>query len=148
MSESTLELPSDAPEFFPSHLTEASGTSVSSDDGETLREENLTEDFSNVHHALDHDFGLSNKDLLSADSKQNKPKLSWQEKEKWSQSNESSVSVIAGKSKKGSSQKKFESKSFKNKEPRIGCSRHMTGTQELLSSYVNKEGSSVAFGGN
>ncbi|KAJ9547275.1 hypothetical protein OSB04_019818 [Centaurea solstitialis] len=28
------------------------------------------------------------------------------------------------------------------------CSRHMTGTQELLSSYVNKEGSSVAFGGN
>ncbi|KAJ9561321.1 hypothetical protein OSB04_006481 [Centaurea solstitialis] len=29
-----------------------------------------------------------------------------------------------------------------------GCSRHMTGTLELLSSYVNKEGSSVAFGGN
>ena len=29
-----------------------------------------------------------------------------------------------------------------------GCSRHMTGTLELLSSYVNKEGSSVTFGGN
>ena len=29
-----------------------------------------------------------------------------------------------------------------------GCPRHMTGTLELLSSYVNKEGSSVAFGGN
>ncbi|KAJ9544869.1 hypothetical protein OSB04_024576 [Centaurea solstitialis] len=29
-----------------------------------------------------------------------------------------------------------------------GCSRHMTGTLELLSHYVNKEGSSVAFGGN
>ncbi|KAJ9544653.1 hypothetical protein OSB04_024360 [Centaurea solstitialis] len=28
------------------------------------------------------------------------------------------------------------------------CSRHMTGTLELLSSYVNKEGSSVAFGEN
>ncbi|KAJ9567112.1 LOW QUALITY PROTEIN: hypothetical protein OSB04_003078 [Centaurea solstitialis] len=30
----------------------------------------------------------------------------------------------------------------------LGCLRHMTGTLELLSSYVNKEGSSVAFGGN
>ncbi|KAJ9556943.1 hypothetical protein OSB04_011557 [Centaurea solstitialis] len=29
-----------------------------------------------------------------------------------------------------------------------GCSRHMTDTLELLLSYVNKEGSSVAFGGN
>ncbi|KAJ9556975.1 hypothetical protein OSB04_011589 [Centaurea solstitialis] len=29
-----------------------------------------------------------------------------------------------------------------------GCSRHMTGTLELLSSYVNKEGSSMAFGEN
>ncbi|KAJ9539027.1 hypothetical protein OSB04_031760 [Centaurea solstitialis] len=29
-----------------------------------------------------------------------------------------------------------------------GCSRHMTGTLELLFHYVNKEGSSVAFGGN
>ncbi|KAJ9545061.1 hypothetical protein OSB04_024768 [Centaurea solstitialis] len=29
-----------------------------------------------------------------------------------------------------------------------GCSRHMTRTLELLSHYVNKEGSSVAFGGN
>ncbi|KAJ9538937.1 hypothetical protein OSB04_031670 [Centaurea solstitialis] len=29
-----------------------------------------------------------------------------------------------------------------------GCSRHMTGTLELLSHYANKEGSSVAFGGN
>ncbi|KAJ9553558.1 LOW QUALITY PROTEIN: hypothetical protein OSB04_017603 [Centaurea solstitialis] len=29
-----------------------------------------------------------------------------------------------------------------------GCSRHMTGLIELLSSYVNKEGSSMAFGGN
>ncbi|KAJ9544445.1 hypothetical protein OSB04_024152 [Centaurea solstitialis] len=29
-----------------------------------------------------------------------------------------------------------------------GCSRHMTGTLELLTSYVNKEGSFVAFGGN
>ena len=29
-----------------------------------------------------------------------------------------------------------------------GCSRQMTGTLELLSSYVNKEGSSVTFGGN
>ena len=29
-----------------------------------------------------------------------------------------------------------------------GCSRHITGTLELLSSYVNKEGSSVTFGGN
>ncbi|KAJ9547376.1 hypothetical protein OSB04_019919 [Centaurea solstitialis] len=29
-----------------------------------------------------------------------------------------------------------------------GCSRHMTGTLELLSHYVNKEGSSVAFGSN
>ncbi|KAJ9557109.1 hypothetical protein OSB04_011723 [Centaurea solstitialis] len=28
------------------------------------------------------------------------------------------------------------------------CSRHMTGTLELLTSYVNKEGSSIAFGGN
>ncbi|KAJ9539014.1 hypothetical protein OSB04_031747 [Centaurea solstitialis] len=29
-----------------------------------------------------------------------------------------------------------------------GCSSHMTNTLELLSSYVNKEGSSMAFGGN
>ncbi|KAJ9558020.1 hypothetical protein OSB04_012634 [Centaurea solstitialis] len=29
-----------------------------------------------------------------------------------------------------------------------GCSRHMTGTLELLSSYIKQEGSYVAFGGN
>ena len=29
-----------------------------------------------------------------------------------------------------------------------GCSRHMTGTLELLSSNMQQEGSSVAFGGN
>ncbi|KAJ9544260.1 hypothetical protein OSB04_023967 [Centaurea solstitialis] len=29
-----------------------------------------------------------------------------------------------------------------------GCSRHMTGTLELLSSYIKQEGSFVAFGGN
>ncbi|KAJ9547323.1 LOW QUALITY PROTEIN: hypothetical protein OSB04_019866 [Centaurea solstitialis] len=54
------------------------------------------------------------------------PKLSWQEKEKWPQTNESSVSIIAGKSKKGSPHNKFYSKSFQNKEPRIvkeSCSK-------------------------
>ncbi|KAJ9547256.1 hypothetical protein OSB04_019799 [Centaurea solstitialis] len=29
-----------------------------------------------------------------------------------------------------------------------GCSRHMTGTLELLTSYIKQEGSSMAFGGN
>ncbi|KAJ9547151.1 LOW QUALITY PROTEIN: hypothetical protein OSB04_019694 [Centaurea solstitialis] len=162
---------------------------------------------------------------LSDASKVLKSKFTWLEKEKWPETNVSSISVIAGNSKKGSPQKKFKSKSFRNKEPRSdrescmrmpntrkgsknkpfvpsfvkfnesfkfmscntkfcecfnityqiiytlhpvwsqipktkkkqhvstwyvnsGCSRHMTGTLELLSEYITKEGSSVAFGGN
>ncbi|KAJ9539028.1 hypothetical protein OSB04_031761 [Centaurea solstitialis] len=44
---------------------------------------------------------------------------------------------------------------FKWRKPRVstwvvdsGCSRHMTGTLELLSSYIQQEDSSVAFRGN
>ncbi|KAJ9545004.1 hypothetical protein OSB04_024711 [Centaurea solstitialis] len=37
---------------------------------------------------------------------------------------------------------------FGNSVSQKSCSRHMTGTLELLSHYVNKEGISMAFGGN
>ncbi|KAJ9561605.1 hypothetical protein OSB04_006765 [Centaurea solstitialis] len=49
----------------------------------------------------------------------------------------------------------FKHANQKGPKPRVstwvvdsGCSRHMTGTLELLSSYIKQEGSSVAFGGN
>ncbi|KAJ9536560.1 hypothetical protein OSB04_un000259 [Centaurea solstitialis] len=109
-----------------------------------------------------------------------KSKFTWLEKEKWPETNVSSISVTAGDSKKGPPQKQFKPNAFKNKEPRSDresctrmpnarkgsknksskkqhvstwyvdsiCSRHMTGTLELLSEYIQKEGSSVAFGGN
>ncbi|KAJ9556923.1 hypothetical protein OSB04_011537 [Centaurea solstitialis] len=62
-----------------------------------------------------------------------KPKFTRKQKEKWPQTN-------------------FD---FVTKRPCVstwvvdsGCSRHMTGTLKLLSSYIKQEGSSVAFGGN
>ncbi|KAJ9562026.1 hypothetical protein OSB04_007186 [Centaurea solstitialis] len=55
---------------------------------------------------------------LSNASEVLKSKFTWLEKEKWPKTNVSSISVIAGNSKKGSPQKKFKSKSFKNKESR------------------------------
>ena len=53
----------------------------------------------------------------SSSSKTQRPKFTWQQKMKWPQTNSASTSVTAGKSKRGSKQKKFKN-SF-NKEPRL-----------------------------
>ena len=50
-------------------------------------------------------------------SETQRPKFTWQQKMKWPQTNSASISVTAGKSKRGSKQKKFKN-SF-NKEPRL-----------------------------
>ncbi|KAJ9545110.1 hypothetical protein OSB04_024817 [Centaurea solstitialis] len=62
-----------------------------------------------------------------------KPKFTRQQTEKWSASNQSSIT-----------KKQHVSTWYVDS----GCSTYMIGTLELLSSYVTKEGRSMAFGGN
>ncbi|KAJ9542267.1 hypothetical protein OSB04_028773 [Centaurea solstitialis] len=155
-----------ASEFIPRHLTEESEKFVNSDffcENETIKFFSEIETNSSTDTALDSEMVTcpeytSLSDLNPLGVKLTKPKFSRKEKEKWIDTNQSSVSAHAGNSMRREPQKK---KNFlKNKEPRLkqkhvstwyidsGCSRHMTGILELLSHYVNKEGSSVAFGGN
>ncbi|KAJ9562008.1 hypothetical protein OSB04_007168 [Centaurea solstitialis] len=137
-------------------------------------EHELVKDSSNVETASLTDLALDSETVTCSEYtsssytthpivvKLTEPKLSRAEKEKWIDTNQTSVSAHAGNSMRREPQKK---KNFlKNKDPRFvrnlkqkhvstwyidsGWSRHMTGTLELLSHYVNKEGSSVAFGGN
>ncbi|KAJ9546486.1 LOW QUALITY PROTEIN: hypothetical protein OSB04_019029 [Centaurea solstitialis] len=228
-----------ASEFIPRHLTEESEKSVNSDNIELFCENETIQDFSEIETnsstdtALDSEMVTCSEYTSSSDSNPfvvelTKPKFSRKEKEKWIDTNQTSVSAHAGNSMRRELQKK---KNFlKNKEPRLvrksctkmpkamkgsillnsvpifenfnekfkslscqtefckcvnlmhalsnhfhnssclvlnhrgqssrdfkghfgnsvyqkRCSRHMTGTLELLSHYVNKEGSSVAFGG-
>ncbi|KAJ9557784.1 hypothetical protein OSB04_012398 [Centaurea solstitialis] len=170
------ELSSSAPEFIPKHLSKASEKSVTSDDAESLCEENPQEELSNNQsfecaqsyrdlfssvseeeniansevitcleefpltfsdQASEHDHSKNFNDTSDQDSNHvsqkeeflntkaftfqlyefPEPRFSREEKEKWLESNHSSIPVIAGNSMRRDPQKK--SKVFQNKEPRL-----------------------------
>ncbi|KAJ9566532.1 hypothetical protein OSB04_002498 [Centaurea solstitialis] len=230
------QLSSCAPAFIPRELKEASEKSVCLNDIECLCEDQLIKDSSNVETNSLTDLVLDSEMVTCSEYTSSsytthplvveltEPKLSRAEKEKWIDTNQTSVSAHAGnsekeprfvresctkipKTRKGSNSlnsvpifenfnEKFKSLSYNSefcecvnlmhvlsnhfhnssclvlnhrgpssrdfkghfgnsKQKHVstwyidsGCSRHMTGTLELLSHYVNKEGSSVAFGGN
>ncbi|KAJ9544992.1 hypothetical protein OSB04_024699 [Centaurea solstitialis] len=121
------ELSSEAPEFFPTHLTENCEESTSSGNDESLSDENFHKDLINVD-AQTHNFSQFDRDInpqkeytsdsevISPTSEAHQPRFTRREKEKWPITNKPSVTVIAGSSKKGKSKKKAEV--FQNKEPR------------------------------
>ncbi|KAJ9552994.1 hypothetical protein OSB04_017039 [Centaurea solstitialis] len=113
-----------------------------------LRNFNDISDQDSNHVSLKEEFS-NTKTLISQVFELPEPRFTREEKGKWVESNKSSVTVIAGNSMRRDPQKKSKKrKHVSTWYVDSGCSRHMTGTLELLSHYVNKEGSSVASGGN